>query len=234
MCRPLAEPVGGEGIVTFKRFGWGPQRYKSEYVIKKLQQRLRPGKYLATHLAADDRLVLDWLRTNKVPVVVITRDPRDILVSMAYHAASTNPTRKHPRKAAYQMLPNSEKRMLGAIRGVGDEVGFRAWWEPYVGWLQQRWVQCVPFEKAITEPLSVAYSIIKYISWRRNGDETEDDLLWWAALMVDGINPATSPTFRKGTAGQWRDEFTPAVTAAFKEAMGDWLITLGYEPDNAW
>jgi hypothetical protein len=40
--------------------------------------------------------------------------------------------------------------------------------------------------------------------------------------------------YRKGTAGDWRNHFTPKVTQAFKERYGDLLIQLGYERDDAW
>lgn len=39
---------------------------------------------------------------------------------------------------------------------------------------------------------------------------------------------------RKGTAAQWKSEFTPLVKEAFKNLNGGLLITLGYEKDNEW
>jgi hypothetical protein len=41
-------------------------------------------------------------------------------------------------------------------------------------------------------------------------------------------------TFRKGVIGGWRDHFTPAHKAAFKDLAGPLLIELGYETDNDW
>jgi hypothetical protein len=40
--------------------------------------------------------------------------------------------------------------------------------------------------------------------------------------------------YRKGVAGDWRNYFTPRVTAAFKERYGDMLIQLGYESSKDW
>jgi hypothetical protein len=40
--------------------------------------------------------------------------------------------------------------------------------------------------------------------------------------------------YRKGTAGDWRNHFTPKVTQVFKQRYGDLLIQLGYERDEAW
>ncbi|NLE46352.1 MAG: sulfotransferase domain-containing protein [Chloroflexi bacterium] len=40
--------------------------------------------------------------------------------------------------------------------------------------------------------------------------------------------------YRKGIAGDWRNYFTPRVTAAFKERYGPLLIRLGYEQSLDW
>ena len=39
---------------------------------------------------------------------------------------------------------------------------------------------------------------------------------------------------RKGVSGDWRQYFSAAVKAAFKERFGDVLIACGYEKDNDW
>jgi hypothetical protein len=40
--------------------------------------------------------------------------------------------------------------------------------------------------------------------------------------------------YRKGTPGDWRNHFTPALAARFKEKWGDLLVRLGYEPNLDW
>jgi lipopolysaccharide transport system ATP-binding protein len=40
--------------------------------------------------------------------------------------------------------------------------------------------------------------------------------------------------YRKGVAGDWKNHFTPRVTARFKERFGDLLIATGYERDLNW
>lgn len=41
-------------------------------------------------------------------------------------------------------------------------------------------------------------------------------------------------TFRKGTIGNWYDQFSDEHKQAFKNVTGDLLIDLGYEPNNNW
>jgi hypothetical protein len=40
--------------------------------------------------------------------------------------------------------------------------------------------------------------------------------------------------YRKGVAGDWRNHFTPKITAAFKERWSELLVRLGYEKNNDW
>ena len=40
--------------------------------------------------------------------------------------------------------------------------------------------------------------------------------------------------YRKGTPGDWRNHFTPALAARFKEEWGTLLVHLGYESDLSW
>jgi len=39
---------------------------------------------------------------------------------------------------------------------------------------------------------------------------------------------------RKGTPGDWKNHFTPALRRQFGEKFGDLLIATGYEKDLAW
>jgi hypothetical protein len=52
--------------------------------------------------------------------------------------------------------------------------------------------------------------------------------------LKQAITPHKSGTFRKGQPGNWREHFTPANKALFKDVAGDLLIHLGYEQDYNW
>lgn len=64
-------------------------------------------------------------------------------------------------------------------------------------------------------------------------------------MVQMGLRTDRSPTFRKGKAGGWREEFTPEAIQAFKEQderwaneygleEGSWLVHLGYEQGMDW
>ena len=61
-----------------------------------------------------------------------------------------------------------------------------------------------------------------------------EDVKKLAGRMVEATQ-TPSPTFRKGQAGGWRDEFKPEHVEAFKRSDPDgWLVTLGYEQVEDW
>jgi hypothetical protein len=43
-----------------------------------------------------------------------------------------------------------------------------------------------------------------------------------------------SRTFRSGTAGGWRERFTPEHKRLFLDVAGDLLVQLGYERNDNW
>jgi hypothetical protein len=55
--------------------------------------------------------------------------------------------------------------------------------------------------------------------------------------MAEGRSPGDERSesfFRSGTAGGWREVFTPRDRETFRDVAGDALVTLGYERDGAW
>jgi hypothetical protein len=54
------------------------------------------------------------------------------------------------------------------------------------------------------------------------------------AILAQAIEPQKSRTFRSGKTGGWREHFTPAHKALFKDVAGDLLVRLGYERNNDW
>ena len=105
-----------------------------------------------------------------------------------------------------------------------------------MGWLKQRWVCHVWFEdlvdpKRVELPLR---QICDYIHWRKYGHVDHGGYGDTIKHMEESIYPEGSPTFRKGVAGEWRNEFTPEIKRKFKALMGGWILELGYERTTNW
>jgi hypothetical protein len=167
--------------------------------------------------------------------IFIYRDPRDMLVSHVFYATQMHPG--HGMHRFYtETLHTMEERLNAAIQGV-DEPGselspIRLKYEGYLGWLEQPAVLCLRFEDLILDRAAALGRILDYLVQRgftpRLPREQE------IAILEQAIAPKKSGTFRKGQPGNWREHFTNANKAFFKQQAGDLLIRLGYEKDHDW
>jgi hypothetical protein len=102
----------------------------------------------------------------------------------------------------------------------------------YLGWLQVPEVLCLRFEDLILDQAASLGCILDYLERRGFTPHTSREHA--VAALQKAIQPKKSGTFRKGKPGNWREHFTPANKAFFKERTGDLLVKLGYEQNDAW
>ena len=104
-----------------------------------------------------------------------------------------------------------------------------------MGWLQERGICCVTYEKLMFNEIPQNQSLIKIIDflWKdlKHLKMTKLELL---KKIKQNIIPQHSGTFRKGEIGNWKNEFNEEHKAAFKEIAGQLLIQLGYEKNYKW
>lgn len=164
----------------------------------------------------------------------VIRDPRDILVSMAYFI---------PKLTIHDLYntftaPGIEHkdRMLMLIEGVESKnhPSINKWFENFLGWMEKEFVLTVRFEELMTDETSLKSCVRKIINFIVEDLITDKQLEEFVEKMVNNIDQTTSPTFRKGKIGGWRDSFDDEVKYRFKSVAGDLLISLGYEKDDIW
>lgn len=186
------------------------------------------------------------LRQKNIKVIFITRDLRDIVVSLV-HFVMLNKWGNHPWTPYLSKLKNHEERLLTMIKGVqfseeeqleyGQEgiPNIFEFAQDKMGWLQERGICCVTYEKLMFNEVSQNQSLIKIIDflWKdlKHLKMTKLELL---KKIKQNIIPQHSGTFRKGEIGNWKNEFNDEHKAAFKEIAGQLLIQLGYEKNNNW
>jgi sulfotransferase 6B1 len=105
-------------------------------------------------------------------------------------------------------------------------------YDGYLGWLEQPGVLCLRFEDLILNRQTALGKLLDYIESR--GFRPDLPRPQALAALEAAIAPRKSGTFRKGQPGNWREHFTPANIAAFKDTTGDLLVRLGYESGNDW
>ncbi len=197
-----------------------------------LRQRLVRcrGKCVSGHAAYSKRL-LEILFKHRCKIIQIIRDPRDVAVSFA-HWIQTRPD--YYAYPAFAGLSLSE-RMLALINGRQcarlrlrplAEVLDRS-----LGWISQKDVLVLRFEDLVGEKgggspkaQKKAVSLAAEFLYGQGSAALRGlDLERVRNSLFGGAK-----TFRQGTIGAWRKEFTRPVEQAFEKSLGHKLSLWGY------
>jgi hypothetical protein len=196
--------------------------------------RLRPGDIGYGHLHAEPEIRAALCAGNVAPFFIY-RDPRDVVVSHVYYVTEMEPNHVHHRYYAEQ-LHSFEERLRVSILGLPElavpfpDIAGR--FAPYLSWLERPEVLCLRYEDFLAAPEETLGSVFDHAVGRGFRSRVERGRA--VEILHGRIDPARSPTFRSGEAGGWRRHFTPEITALFKQASGDLLVRLGYEPNADW
>jgi hypothetical protein len=195
---------------------------------------MRPGDIAYGYIGAQEPFVSALAAPGRATVFVY-RDPRDMIISHVFYAAEMHPG--HWMHHYYtETLHSMEERIAAAIQGV-DEPGaeltdVRQRYATYLGWLEAPEVLSLRFEALILDRPAALGCLLDYLASR--GFAPRVGRAQAVEVLGHAIAPKKSGTFRKGQPGNWREHFTPANKALFKEKAGDLLLRLGYEKDNDW
>lgn len=203
-------------------------------VIEDALHILHAGDYARWHVPFSDELG-DLLVRMKIKMVLMMRDPRDVVISHAYYVRSFA---SHPLYAHYQSLSEDEC-ILQSITGVAPApersglVDINERCRSIIGWQVCPNTLWTTFEKLVgpqgggtqDAQLEELRRIAHHLGfWRREGE-----IVGVARQLYGGTR-----TFRKGQIGGWREHFSEEHKQAFKSVAGSLLIDLGYEQDDNW
>jgi hypothetical protein len=225
-------PFVNPGFPPVNRFE--DNRKLPDHRVLKNIQRLRPGDIAYGYIQAREPFVSN-LTQPEWATLFVYRDPRDMLVSHVFYATEMNP--RHGIHRYYtERMSSMEERLNAAIEGI-TEPGFelssvRERYDMYLGWLDQPDVLCLRFEDLILQREAALNRLLDFLQGK--GFTPSVSRQQAVEILVKSIQPQKSGTFRKGKPGNWREYFTEANKALFKEVAGDLLIKLGYETDEGW
>lgn len=197
-------------------------------------QRMLPGDIGYGYISATPTFI-DALTRPRRATVFVYRDPRDMIVSHIFYATQMHPD--HWMRRYYtETLSTMEERINAAIQGV-DEPGseltpIRRRYEGYLAWLEQPEVLSLRFEDLVLNRQAVLKQLLDFI--RGRGLNLKMPRVQAVSILDASVAPKKSGTFRKGQPGNWREHFTDANKALFKEKTGDLLTRLGYETSDEW
>ena len=197
-------------------------------------QRMRSGDIGYGYVHAEQPFLSALTQPGRATVFVF-RDPRDVIISHVFYATEMH--EEHGMHHYYtKVLTSMEERINAAIQGVeqpGAELNsISAKYADYLAWREQPEVLCLRFEDLILSQEAALGRLLDYLAERGFTPKVSRQLA--ISAMQSAIQPRRSGTFRKAKPGNWREHFTPANKALFKECAGGLLVQLGYELDENW
>ncbi|MGF2617915.1 sulfotransferase domain-containing protein [Rossellomorea vietnamensis] len=186
----------------------------------------------------------EYIRKNNIKIILVTRDLRDNVVSLVHFVMRNQ--YNHPYNPYLEKgLHSHEDRLMTMIKGakVDDPLyggplivqNIRGYSIDVMKWLDYEHVCWVKFEDLAGDKKTKHNTLLRIVDHLWNGLQelnlTKEEIV---EKMLTNVNPGTSATFRKGSIGDWRNDFTPEHKRVFKEVAGDLLIRLGYEKDYNW
>ena len=198
-------------------------------------QRIVPGELVFAHLFYEPAYQEALHRRCSIQFFIY-RDLRDVAISEAYYLTHMNPWHRLHKYFATS-LSTMDERISATILGVSDatcpcnypDIGQR--FKRYQGWLKQPDVFTLRFEDVVAGQHEMFREMVDFYC-KNSGLELDVDEV--VQRIVKNIDPAKSPTFRKGEAGGWRACLTEKHQAEMKAVAGELLVELGYESDLNW
>ena len=165
--------------------------------------------------------------------LVISRDPRDVVVSHAHYILKE----AHFLHDYYRSLEDFDRCLMISIEGLHEQgvilknIAERV--RGVIDWNKSELFLPLRFEDVIgtrgggelAQQLEVFRDVADHL-----GIDANDSQILKAATDMFG----EGHSFRKGQIGGWRESFKDEHKARFKELAGDLLIELGYEKDLEW
>lgn len=178
--------------------------------------------------------ILNRADINKI--VIVFRDPRDVVVSRYFYYLKRPPETWEPNAREYSSISRDE----GMMHSLGQVVESYLTW--INGWLKEAEkhpdkYHVVKYEDLRNDPEDVFKGISDFFSLNLN-EQQVFGILKKLEQERDkhkfGGNVGNKTTFRKGVVGDWKNHFNEEMVSKFKAASGDSLIKLGYEKSSDW
>lgn len=212
-----------------------PHRVVPSHRMKAKLNSIVPGELIKGHIHFDAG-IRDVINHTHACHFFICRDPRDVVVSEVHYLLEH--ARWHGMHPYFRSLPDHDARIAFCITGVykGKSIpeypNIEIRLESYLAWEQQPEVCAVRFEDLLGLQQAETFDrIFEHVQACPGAQLDRDTIL---KGMYSSMHSQRAHTFRKGSVGQWAQEFSQGNKALFKQTAGDLLIQLGYETDLNW
>lgn len=193
--------------------------------------KMGSGEIVMSHLFSTPER-LQAVANSGIRCIFMIRDPRDIALSEALYLSRK---RKHRFHMAYHADKDLSSRIGRSLLGsesaglppIGEILdGLSGWLDS--GCLVVRFEDLIGPEGGgdLQSQLDTLRSIYDHI-----GIQVSDD---WLRSIRARLFSSASPTFRRGSTGQWKEYYDTELIALFKKMAGESLVRYGYEKDGNW
>lgn len=203
----------------------------------------RPGRHLLWSHWPYTPQAESYLQDKTVGNFFLIRDPRDLIVSMAYMVKDDLDNKKHAKieDLIFDFIDGRKKHFIRWGVEVQEtypllwELGVVGFYNLYLPWISASKFMTVRFEDLVGSKGggsdAMQFETIKNMAKHIHASLTDEEIREIQKNLFGG-----SGTFREGQIGSWRKHFTVEMIAAFKKARGacQLLIDLGYEKDSNW
>lgn len=193
---------------------------------------------IKTHTAPKRSNIEILIKNGINKVVVMYRDPRDIIVSNYYHVLKDNPWKSDEIEFADYTKMKKDDALTHSTHLIIED--FCAWVEGWRAAAQLNHnIECffIQYEDLIANPKKVFTNLLVFYSLNLPEEQITD------LINKSGAIPSNKPlrrepgkrsTRRKGGSGDWAFELNQCHKDIIKQKAGQVMIDLGYENGNAW
>lgn len=182
---------------------------------------------MKTHVHGSPQNV-DLLRRARVPHAILFRDLRDVAVSYHFYVRRTP---WHPEHGVYASLSTTEGL---AVFGARLMPAYAAWVRSWHAHRDPDLSMIVRYEDLRRDTPVVLERVARHFGLGDASAVIRDIARAHSLKAMQAKDPAPDAFVRKGEIGDWRNHFTPELTAMYRAAIGDFLVEFGYERDHAW
>src|SRR5215213_7441620 len=209
-----------------------PQRIDRRWLERRLS-RVPDGCFVTAHCVYSPELA-SLFAEERMRVVCILRDPRDVAVSQMHHIKQR---KQHFAHEAFLRLSSDHERLLHSIRG--GKLGRRRLqslderYRQFLRWQDNDNTMLVKFEDLVGPrgggSAEAQRRTVERVA-RHLGVSVDEETVPSIEKELFGLGR----TFRKGQIGGWREEFSEEHARAAREIAGPLLVELGYEAEPVW
>jgi sulfotransferase 6B1 len=198
---------------------------------------LQPGMARVGHIFWSPAYA-DMLERLGVDMVMMLRDPRDVIVSFVHFFVtgngrwSSDPIGIHLRA----QMDDHQERLRAMLTGIAIPGGtlpdMAAWTWRFLPW--EMWPGAIPFRyEELVDP-GGQRAALGQLADALIGPDTPRQRERAIERGCAAISGRDNITFRRGVIGAWREEFDPETRELARDVLGDVLIALGYETGLDW